>query len=518
MPESSAVLTFGRGLNARARTSDVAGSECVQGQNYDLDLDFSGFSRRKPFDLSGTATNAERINGFAQLIKADDTVTTLVQAGAEVYSWDGASSFTSVGTVDSGSRLRGPREHNFTLDDTVIITDLAKATVVKTWDGTDFKDMAHDLGGNLFAKYCIVENERAFYGNVKTSTDTPHVVLGSTRGDFDALSESVRPIAENNPEDPFFIPMPDLRPMNGLKAGLGVVMMGTTQGQLYVLTGSNAQDFALEPLYLGSAVSGDEAMENIGNDMIFGPPGRIESLSGTLNFGDVETDDISRWIKPLVDEVKSWTIVYDRRNQKVLCIPGGGNVVYVMHKGVITAGDGLSPWSPWKTAHASSFQPTAIMAMRRPTDNLEVIYFGDNTGNIYQFDGDGGQDGGSADIKVFRESGLIMPEEGKVFDVTGYIHYRRIADATVTLTFQHQGVNVFDQPITINLEADTTGAFYGATDYYGEEKYYGSRFARRLTRREATIAGRSTALQVRVEIDGAVDFEIDELGVTVTSA
>ena len=156
--------------------------------------------------------------------------------------------------------------------------------------------------------------------------------------------------------------------------------------------------------------------------------------------------------------------------------------------------------------------------MRRPTDDLEVIYFGDNSGNIYQFDGDGGQDGGSANINVFRESGLIMPEEGKVFDIEGYIHYRRIAAATVTITFQHQGVNVFDQVITIQLEADTTGAFYGAADYYGEKKYYGSQFARRLTRRETGPAGRSTAIQVKVAIDGAVDFEIDELGVSITSA
>jgi len=203
------VITFGGGINARRRTADVDPNECVSGSvNFDLDPQYRALSRRNAFDLVATAPNAGAINGFAQLISPDNSVSTLVQAGTTVYEWDGDQVFTSVGTVTSGAKLRGPREHNFTLSDFVIITDLAGLETVKKWDGTTFADLAHNLGGNFFAKYCRVYNERAIYANVTAGTATPHVILGSAIGDSEDLSAGDRPASALGFDAAWFLPMP----------------------------------------------------------------------------------------------------------------------------------------------------------------------------------------------------------------------------------------------------------------------------------------------------------------------
>ena len=136
-------MIFGGGLASAINPAEIDVRECIEGQNFRLALDEIDMRPRKSFDLAGTATNAEPINGFAELIKTDGSVTTLVQAGTVVYNWDGASSFTSVGTVESGARLRGTRFSTSLLDDMVIISDLAKKTAVKTWDGSSFADLSH---------------------------------------------------------------------------------------------------------------------------------------------------------------------------------------------------------------------------------------------------------------------------------------------------------------------------------------------------------------------------------------
>ena len=115
------ILEFGAGLNTRTSDFKADPIECVEGQNFGLDIENSLMFRRKPFDLVATATNGNAINGFAQLKKVDGTLSTLIQAGSEVYEWDGGSTFTSRGTVRSGVKLRGPRTANFLFDDIALI-------------------------------------------------------------------------------------------------------------------------------------------------------------------------------------------------------------------------------------------------------------------------------------------------------------------------------------------------------------------------------------------------------------
>lgn len=523
------VMTFGGGLQTRRRQNDVDLRECVTPSvNFELDPQYHALNRRKPFDLVGTATNGSPIRGFAQLIKTDGMVSTLVQAGTTVYEWDGDATFTSVGTVSSSARLRGPREHNFTLNQTVIITDLEKNETVKTWDGTTFADLNHNLAGNFKAKYCRIHRERAFYANITTTTDTPHLLLGSGLGDPAQLSNANRPSNSLSTADAFFLITPDLRPINGLEGGFGQFLMSTEKGRMFILTGDTAQNFDVKEFHVGSAVSGDEALKNIGNDVLMGLPGRIETLTGTLNFGDVEANDLSLPISDVLKNVPAWTIEYDRRLQRAYCFPQDVAAVYVFYKSVINdpSADGglrlhssdLSPWSKWTTTHSLGFQPTTVMQMINPVNGREDVFMGDNSGNIYRIDGEGRQDGGTADITVKRRSGLIAVPEGNVFDVEGYIHYRKQFAETVTIRLLFAGVSVFDQDVDVSIPGATV-ALYGGDFYYGDDStIYGVEFGDRIFRQDWQGAGNASHLQIEIEFSGAIEVDIQEIGFTFKAA
>ena len=521
MADNQVILTFGGGLNARRRVVDVSLDECVApSENFDLDPQFRALNRRKPFDLVATTPNGASINGFAQLIKQDGSVSTLVQAGGNVYTWDGDSTFVLVGTVATGAKLRGPREHNYTLDEFVIITDLEKAEVVKKWDGTTLTNFAHNLGGDLFAKYCRVYNERAFLANVKTTIDTPHVLLGSKISDAEDLSNADRPSSALSAADPFFIPSPDLRPFNGLEAAFGQFLLSTERGRLYRLSGSTGEDFAIEEFHVGSAVVGDEAIKNIGNDVVMGLAGRIESLSGTLNFGDVEANDLSLPIGSLVKDVTGWTIEYDRKLQKVFCFPNNQSALYVLHKNVLNDKENqLSPWSKWTTTHTTNFTPTTVMQLVNPLNNQDVVYFGDTAGRIYRLDGEGGQDGGTDDITVKRRSGMFAVPDGNTFDVKGWIHYRKLFAATVTIRVLGGGVAIYDQEISLQLPENANVAVYGGESYYGDQtSLYGVSFTGRIHRQDWGAAGQASHFQLEVQVTGNEDVDIEEIGIEFDSA
>jgi len=191
--EAQFIVKFGAGLNTRASETETDRTECVAGENFGLDIRNALFFRRKPFDLSATAPNAGRINGFAQLLHTDGTIHTLVQAGGNVYAWDGGTTFTLKGTVNSAARIRGHIHQNWNLDDVVIITDLAGQANVLQYDGTTLSEISHNLGGDFKAKYCVVDHDRAWYGNVTTSTATPHVLAASALEDYDDLDIGTRP-------------------------------------------------------------------------------------------------------------------------------------------------------------------------------------------------------------------------------------------------------------------------------------------------------------------------------------
>ena len=71
-------ITFEFGINETEATQQT---EALDGFNFDLELGAKRLFPRKPIDLKGTLPNAGSVNGIMQLIKRDNTETTLVYSG-----------------------------------------------------------------------------------------------------------------------------------------------------------------------------------------------------------------------------------------------------------------------------------------------------------------------------------------------------------------------------------------------------------------------------------------------------
>ena len=526
------ILRFGGGVVSVASEDEIKEVECSAGQNFSMSLDNSHYKPRKPFQLMGTATNGADIKGFAQLVKKDGSISTLVQAGTAVYEWDGATTFTSRGTVNAGSQLRGPLSANWTLDDKVLITDLAKLEVVKEWNGTALSDVTTNLGADFYAKYCFVENERAWFGNVKAGTDTPHLIAVSKLEDYDNLSVANRPSSALGADDPFYLLSPDLRPVNGMLEAFGAVMFSSIRGSVFKFTGSSAKNYAITAFYNGSAATGDEGVVHVGNDVYFGRAGAIETLSGIQTIGEATVDDLTRFIANDVETVTEWRLVWDRDTAKLYCFPQDNDEIWVFQKPIYddvaknaalnNLGKFVSPWSRYVTTHSAGFQPTTVWNMLDPATSKMAVYFGDTSGNIYKMEGGSyNGDGGTTDILSTRTSKAFQSPPGQLFDVNGWILYRKPSEEVkVTLVFEYGGVSVFDQSIELTLPAPSTTTFsaYGSgTSYYGSgTSYYGTSFIGRLSRQEWSAAGRASQIQVKAQIEGKTDFSIAEIGINWT--
>ena len=132
--DGTLTLKFGGGIHSRASEDEIDKREAHDGQNFLLDLQNRELRNRPSFDLIDTAPNGAQINGLITLVKSTGTNHMAVQAGDSVYSFDGVSFGAKIATVNSGARLRGPLEANWTLDDKVLISDLAALEPFSEWD------------------------------------------------------------------------------------------------------------------------------------------------------------------------------------------------------------------------------------------------------------------------------------------------------------------------------------------------------------------------------------------------
>jgi len=520
-------MRFGGGMNTRELATDIDDRECADGsQNFGLDLFSAAFFPRAPFDLVGTAPNGQSINGFAQLQKQDGTLSTLIQAGTALYKWDGVS-FTNIATVPFGSKLRGAYNANFPALNKVLVTDLALQQVVSTWDGTTFAALAHNLGGgvNFFAKYSLVSKERAWFANVTAGSATPHVILASAVGDPTNLTTANKPSLSLGVGDPFFVQTQDMSPINGFAEFLTDKYVSTQRGSLNFIHGIDGRDMQIDQKYPFIGAVGDEAMTYIGNDVAYGRMGRIETMFGTINYGDVETQELSRAIQNKIAGVTGWTLVYDPILYRLYCFPTGVSQCWVYYKSITDdwvnryyRKDGLpirsSAWSLWTTAHALAFQPTTAWMMKRPQDGLIGVYMGDANGKVYRMEGTGAGDGGSVNITASRLSKMIELPEGQVFDVEGYVRYQQpLVSSALTLTLQHNGRQIFDQPITIAaLQSTAAGSFFNdGNTYFGGGSYFSAAFTGRVARNKFTLAGESDLFQIFATVTGTNAFNINEI-------
>jgi hypothetical protein len=502
-------ILFSGGLNENQNPNIL---EAKAGYNFELGFSQTKFIPRPPFALAGTATNGSSINGLMQLVKRDNTETTLVCAGTAVYKWDGAT-FTSVGSVTSGSLLR---DTYWSLGDYLVITDITKTTVVKQWDGTTFGTLTTGLGTSLFARYGVVHRGRVWLFNVKTATDTPHLMVASLFETPTSYNVALR--AQDGTfttgNEAFYMVTPDLKPINGVAVFHNQLIISTEDGRLFVLTGNDSRDYAWTDFYTGSAAIGTESIANVGNDVLYmRKGGNIESLIATQQYGDVRSDDISRWIPQTVMDLTGALIAYDQSNQKVFFFVNNGKVL-VLFKDLL--GSGASPWSVYKTQHPSNFVTSAAKYMRYPSTLTYTVMFGDATGHIFDINGDVSGDASTYNIATLRELRLVDAVDNLDYRrriLHGRVTYRRIGDCDLTLFFDWPDeYNVSDS--TIRLKGPPAGevaAYYSASSYYNDIAYYnmGSAFANKISSRGFSPTGRSYGVTMGMQLDTKVRFQID---------
>jgi hypothetical protein len=503
-------ILFAGGLNENQNPNIL---EAQTGYNFELGFSRTKFIPRVGFSLSGTATNGSSINGFMQLVKRDNSETTLVCAGTQVYKWDG-STFTSVGSVTSGSLLR---DTYWSLGDYLVITDITKTTVVKQWDGTTFGTLTTGLGAtNLFARYGIVHRGRVWLFNVKTATDTPHLMVASqfeTPTSYD-IAKRAKDATFTTGNEAFYMLTPDLKPINGVAVFHDQLVISTEDGRLFVLTGSDSKDYAWKDFYTGSAAVGTESIANIGNDLVYmRKGGNIESFMATQQFGDVRSDDISRWIPQTVANLTGALIVYDQSNQKVFFFVNNGKVL-VLFKDLL--GNQLSPWTVYQTQHPSNFVTSAAKYMRFPGTSSYTVFFGDASGRIFDMNGEAFGDAGTYDIATLRELRLVdiqdqMDYRRKILN--GRVTYRRIGDCELTLFFDWPDeYNVSESVIQLKgPPAGDVAAYYSSSSYYNDIAYYnlGSAFANKISSRGFSPTGRSYGVTMGMQLNTKVNFQID---------
>lgn len=451
------------------------------------------------------------VNGLIQLVKNDNTETTLVQMDTEVFKWDGDVTYTDVGTVTSGSKLR---DVTWSLGGYSVITDLAKLTVVKKWDGTTFSTLTTGLGAtDLYAKYVIVHLGRVWLFNVKAGTDTPHLMVASafeTPTSYDTAKRA-KDSSFSTGTEAFYMVTPDLLPINGVAVFYNVLIISTVNGRLWKLTGTSSLDFAWTPFYSGSCAIGTESMANIGNDVVYMRNGGvIESLQSTMNFGDVKTDDLSRWIPDTINGLTDAITVYDQERQKVYFF-AGSNKLLVLYKHMVETG--LSPWSVYITDHTSSFSATCAKYMRDPGTSSYYVFWGDTNGNIYRMEGEGTGDPSSTNINTSRRTKYLYdPEISNLSGVTGRVEYKRIADCDLLMDFEWADDYSITR-CTVPLEGPPIGdgaTYYGGSAYYGGAFYFNTGFfyANRISTKGFSPVGEGPGLYLTTTVQATQEFDI----------
>ena len=154
---------------------------------------------------------------------------------------------------------------------------------------------------------------------------------------------------------------------------------------MFKLEGTDATDFRFVEYYSGSSALGPEGMVNIGNDIMYVREGpAVELLSSTDRYGDVASDDASRWIPTSVANLSDPLAVYDQKQQDVYFFTDG--FILVFDKDIYLNGE-FSPWSKWTTQMAAGLTPKAAISLLDPSTGRQTVYFGGPNGELYDIHG-----------------------------------------------------------------------------------------------------------------------------------
>lgn len=474
------VLRFGGGLNQLGDES-IDPQECTTGENFLLNLDSQDYLPRPGFAIKGTATNAGAVRGIMQLITRADVDTTLIQAAEKVYLWDGSTGWTdktptASTPVNTNSLLRGTY---WSLDDLLVITDVSGNSPVWQWDGTTMTEMTHGIAGvtELRARFSVVWQNRVWLFNINTDGSlNPHMILASEYENYDNFDTAVTPTGTAlTYSDPFFLLTPDLKPINAVATFFDTILVSTTDGKMFKLSGTDATDYAIQEYYSGSSACGLESMANIGNDVVWlrSRGGKIERLTATANYGDAASDDISLKIPNEVADCTGALVIYDQRNQRVAFFPAEGGKILLYDKYVSERSE-LSPWMKWTTQMTSNLDVEAAAFLRRPGLTTYSVYFGGPAGQVYDMNGTSSSDAGSVLIKTTRRSMLISEANTMNQFIEGRIHYRRKAVNNLLMEFEWTDEQA-DTLSTVSLKARSTSEgtiFWGAIGGPDEQPAY----------------------------------------------
>jgi hypothetical protein len=381
-----------------------------------------------------------------------------------------------------------------------------------------------DAGVDLYAKYGVVHNGRLWLFNITTDDGTPvelpHMMVASAFEDIESFDTAKRAQDSgfSTGEEAFFMLSQDLRPINGVAVFNQNLIISTEDGRIYRLIGSDSTDYEWISYYGGSAATGTETMANIGNDVVFMKKGgNIDTIIATDTSGDVEADDISRWIPDTVRDLSDALTVYDQTNQKVFFFVT--DKVLVLFKDALYGyGGKFSPWSIYKTELDARYNTNSARYLRRPDEKTYSVYWGDDSGNIYDINGGGFGDAGNTAIETSRRTKLIADMNPVQEIINGQVQYRRYGECNLVLDFEwSDDYNISQSVIPLQGPPDSDIApYFGGETYWGGDWYFGQSFAfaNKVSTRGFSPTGRSESFFLTASINTQVRYKVDNIDIS----
>ena len=382
--------------------------------------------------------------------------------------------------------------------------------------------LAFEKSVDLYAKYALTWNGRVWLFNITTdSTDNPHMILASEYENPDVFDTSQRADIHTsggyNGNEAFYMLTPDLKPINGVALFFNTVIISTIDGRLFKITGSDITDYRIVEYYPGSAATGRESITNTGNDIMWMKRGgKIDSLSAVETSGDVQADDLSRWIPNTASNISDSIAVYDEQRQLIHWFVNGK--ILTLNKLFLSERPDLSPWSVYETLHPYNFDTNCAVYIRIPGSNNYDVFFGGAGGELFKLNGtENNGDAGTYSIVNQRKYAFV---DNNVFpskdtNILGRVEYRKRGQADLALTFDWAEPDARSQSIVLlsGQSIDPEANFWGGDNYYDNGIYYseGSAPSNKVSTKGFSPPGKGRGFFLNCELDTKVNFLINKL-------